>query len=592
MPRIKKIEKKLANAEKVLSPQLAPQLAREMQKLAKTPYDIIQGLVPGLDLFQPRDWPHRSGDRIQIDLHSFPLTESSPGWRSHPCDMCGRACTDIHDTVLCWNCKGGFCLRCYASSDGVVKVKPLEKVIKKGFAACKVCKEPLRSIGLISSLRCAMEAVTHENIHGDGLNTHWSLKDEGEYAAARARKYTRRDETETAIAEYTHAINAVNYLASTTSGQGLVLSARDLLLLCHLQRAQLEGDHVLAASIMKAFPKASVRNPKTDEQSFQLSKAAFQSLFYPLPCKWLAGSVDASLLVMDLREDDMAIAIQRPFMREQLVLLGRTVSDSAIMEASLWAASMPDEIHSRDETFLSLNGIWKGAYTCQCTKQQSAASLVFGEASVAFYLMYQLVYVFPTAREAVDFQRNFLSEWKGETNNSLAVAVQNRLKELGSQAARHIKVIREKSPIPSEMRHLSSGNHKSPFMFVGGNILVTTAGNVAASIHFTLDSYDKYKNSELAEVMAKMLVYLEEQLLSNRSLAGLPPKETGCYHHPDLTMCAYCGKGGPTVELYACVKCKLAKYCGRDCQKKHFVMKGPFGHQPFCQTVAAAAPQN
>lgn len=68
--------------------------------------EAIAAKVPGLDLYQPRDWPHRRGDDVALSLHSFPLTGDSPGRRSHPCENCGQDCLCIHDNVLCWRCKG------------------------------------------------------------------------------------------------------------------------------------------------------------------------------------------------------------------------------------------------------------------------------------------------------------------------------------------------------------------------------------------------------------------------------------------------------------------------------------------------------
>ena len=41
---------------------------------------------------------------------------------------------------------------------------------------------------------------------------------------------------------------------------------------------------------------------------------------------------------------------------------------------------------------------------------------------------------------------------------------------------------------------------------------------------------------------------------------------------PDITRCAACTKANAT---YRCAKCKVVKYCGRDCQAKHWKKGGP-----------------
>jgi hypothetical protein len=56
---------------------------------------------------------------------------------------------------------------------------------------------------------------------------------------------------------------------------------------------------------------------------------------------------------------------------------------------------------------------------------------------------------------------------------------------------------------------------------------------------------------------------------------------------PDETMCAYCGKI-QSGSLKGCGKCQVAKYCGSECQKKHWQMK-PHGHKKFCKIVSENA---
>ena len=65
-----------------------------------------------------------------------------------------------------------------------------------------------------------------------------------------------------AILEYTHAINAINYLASISMGSKLILRAHDILLIAHAYRAELEGKSYLMKKIAKAYPRGSEKQTK------------------------------------------------------------------------------------------------------------------------------------------------------------------------------------------------------------------------------------------------------------------------------------------------------------------------------------------
>lgn len=68
-----------------------------------------------------------------------------------------------------------------------------------------------------------------------------------------------RDNNQHAISEFTHAINAINYLTSLSLGTRLVLRAKDILLIAHHERASLEGNMEICSAILDAFPNGSVR---------------------------------------------------------------------------------------------------------------------------------------------------------------------------------------------------------------------------------------------------------------------------------------------------------------------------------------------
>ena len=126
------------------------------------PLDAIARAVGGdplvLDPWQPRDWPHRRGDPLQLDLHSNPLASDSPGCRSVACENCGGGAQCIHDNCLCWKCKGTFCFHCTGGGDVQrLCMTPVATVLRDGFALCPVCREPLRSIALVDCFRTILE---------------------------------------------------------------------------------------------------------------------------------------------------------------------------------------------------------------------------------------------------------------------------------------------------------------------------------------------------------------------------------------------------------------------------------------------------
>jgi hypothetical protein len=146
-----------------------------------------------------------------------------------------------------------------------------------------------------------------------GFNEHQSsLVQEAEEALDRARTFQSDNNTDAAILEYTHAINAINYYASSSGN--LVLRPHDILLIAHASRAELENNTELVDAILAAYPRASVKNAKSDEPTWYISKSGFESLFYPLPACLLVGAPSApiGLLRSDLRSESKDRALESP----------------------------------------------------------------------------------------------------------------------------------------------------------------------------------------------------------------------------------------------------------------------------------------
>lgn len=175
------------------------------------------------DLFQARDWPHRTGDPIgDPALFTMPMSEG-PGLRSHPCEHCGQDCLMIHDNVLCWKCKGTFCLHCTSRGvGGPNAIMNLGRygIVHEGWGTCPSCTEPLRAIALIPVFRQMIESVQSPS---PTVSTRSLVLEEKDFAMARSQMIIeggvgRDDNKDKLIDEVTHAINAINYHASLYPG--------------------------------------------------------------------------------------------------------------------------------------------------------------------------------------------------------------------------------------------------------------------------------------------------------------------------------------------------------------------------------------
>ena len=538
--------------------------------MSPSPLDEIKANVPGLDLWQPRDWPHRSGDELSLNLHAMPLPEDSPGRRSHPCENCGQACLCIHDNVLCWKCKGAFCFFCTGGGDPQTLCStPLELIVERGFAKCPQCQEPLRSIALIDVFRTMMEDMASQTrtfvFGGNGS----SLVKEAEDALARGLDISDSNK-EQAILEFTHAINAVNYLTSSSSGTRLVLRAFDILLIAHGHRAELEDNQALVDSILAAYPRASVKTAGNDEKTWYLTQSAYETLFYPLQANLMAGSRSlGGLVIIDQKSQSLERALECDELKEQMASSGYQYAGSLISSPSY------KEVHPSigfDPTFDSLNGVWRGLVSYEYA-QPALEFCEIGNHSVAFWSMIQFIWVFSTNLAANEYTRiRIVGKDIGEENWPLAAKESPRLmkmvkratKESGMQELAKIGVIRgQTQPAISVM---------------------ATVGNVATKIFVHLSGSDV--DDAACYIATKSLAYLERQLKEFRTTSRASARNAPHYH-PDLTVCAYCGKDSEE-RLKTCSRCKLSRYCSFACQKKHWEMKGQFGHTMLCKSVVKA----
>ena len=192
---------------------------------AKYTHREVEAMVspPGiLDLFQARDWPHRTGDPIgDPALFTMPMSEG-PGLRSHPCEHCGQGCQMIHDNVLCWKCKGTFCFHCttrHLGDPSAVMSMSRHDIVHKGWGTCPSCTEPLRAIALIPVFRQVKESMDSPS---PTVSTRSLVLEEMDDAFLRVKMICDGEieggDKSMAIEEATHAINAINYHASLSPG--------------------------------------------------------------------------------------------------------------------------------------------------------------------------------------------------------------------------------------------------------------------------------------------------------------------------------------------------------------------------------------
>jgi hypothetical protein len=198
-----------------------------------------------------------------------------------------------------------------------------------------------------------------------------------------------------------------------------------------------------------------------------------------------------------------------------------------------------------------------------------------GEAHVTILDMIQFVRVFPTRTQARDYSRLLFENQKiGEENAPLHAR----------NSSEHVKLLKTTAK--------SFGVQDLHKVYVlAGSINSFPLANATLSVLASVENgCTKIFISVIGEardgilLAAKALAYLERQLVEHRSANVASLKEA--WHHPDLTMCAYCGENSD--HLKTCSRCKLSKYCSVDCQKEHWMMKGKFGHRKLCNDVTRA----
>lgn len=547
--------------------------------MSRTSLDEIAANVAEIDLWQARDWPHRRGDDITLNLHSYPLDESSPGRRSHPCENCDAPCLCIHDNVLCWKCKSTFCLHCTALDPNSLLHIPMHRVLELGFGKCHTCQEPLRSIALVDVLRFMMEEMDKTNAFARGLQASCSsLVQEAEDALARGKRCRKRD-PEQAILEYTHAINAINYVTSSSCGSRLVLRALDIFLIAHSLRAELEDDQALCEAIVAAYPKKSVRTAIDGEEEWFLSQSAYETLFYPLQANVMCGSrPQGGFVTIDQRSQSKDDSFKSEDLFKQLSVAGYS---AASFLNPMFTSTHP-HCDGIDASFDSLDGKMKGllGYSLDTSIEgmSGPTPCTMGAHSFSFWGMVQFIRVFPTDLAAAEYTRNMIvtkqiGEEKGPLNAKhdpqLTSFIQRAAKDADVENLCRLHVIKSEGMVNG---------------MIFGISIVASVGNVSTKIFIQVHDEGSIDNVA-CHLGTKALAYLSRQLQEHRTTdAALIPE--AAHHPPDLTVCAYCGNDDEGL-LKSCSRCKLSRYCGVDCQKKHFAMKGPFGHKPFCKNVVA-----
>ena len=387
------------------------------------PLEKIAAAIPELDLWQPRDWPHRRGDTISLSLLTYPLPDDSPGNRPHDCENCSTRCDTIHDCVQCWKCKSTFCRDCTFKQDGFLPAfsMKMNEIVESGFGKCYSCQEPLRSMAIPDNSRALLEVGFRPGEDGelqlfqdcqkhiclDPQTAIASLVQEAEDSLKRADLSRKFQQVDRAILEYTHAINAVNYIASLTSGNGLVLRIHDILLIAHGKRAELEGNPALREAILVAYPKASVKDLNASQsESWYLSESAYQTLFWLLSAKFLVGSGDEQgrCFCIDMRARNIDQAFSCPFLLDQLRLAGISATGQVVMEIRL-KLLVEHGFCSIDHEFNSFNGIWRGSFA-HLDMMMGIPTVTTGSHSIRLLAIYQDIRVFRNDITAAEYTRN------------------------------------------------------------------------------------------------------------------------------------------------------------------------------------------
>mmetsp|Transcript_24149 Transcript_24149/g.49819 ORF Transcript_24149/g.49819 Transcript_24149/m.49819 type:complete len:706 (+) Transcript_24149:293-2410(+) len=553
----------------------------------------VEALVPGglLDLYQPRDWPRRAGDPIgDPSLFTMPLSDdSSPGMRSHPCENCGQSCMIIHDNVLCWKCKGAFCLHCTSAHlpggpNGILNLG-FRRIVEEGWGKCPSCTEPLRAIALIPVFRRILEDVP------DGQPPPSLVLAEAEHAIRGAIKLADRNDLQGAALEATHAINAINYHSALYPGGKLSADARGKLLLFHGVRASSEVNIELESAIGEALeareagtgPSSGVENtgsastsPSPDDEG-----RAFRSLFYPLPAAWLAGGSQTGLLGVDVRTDCREVAVLSKQFEDQVSIIPGVSYEVQQQSAQM----IPDARNGFPDAC--------GAERVGCTynyqpRPPPTRTLVeFCGHTVETAQIVQFIFQFGKSSQASEYIDAAIEQghagdqghpFNVKVDDILTTALKERL-GLGDAGNRPL------IPPNSNIKVLKGAFEMGPMRMFGLS-MYASVNHYVTRFWFACEPVTTTKEAAIGVALgfsAKGIVHLYRQitgcqLTSTRKLLLSAAPD----YMFAVDICSFCGdeSGG---DLKRCTGCMTARYCSSgECQKRHWKMKGPNAHKVTC----------
>ena len=469
---------------------------------------------------------------------------------------------------------------------------PLKVIAQRGYGSCPRCHEPLRSTAMIDVFRYMQEDMeaqnsgSNENPRNRAKGT--SLVEEAEDALKRGRDaMDDASKKSYAISKFTHAINAINYLTSASNGERFLLRAKDIFIIAHHERAVLEGKMELCAAILEAFPKQSHRRVDKGDGVFQLSMSAFQSLFYPLPASSMVGS-SGTLLRVDMRGSTKDEAFQLKDWKSQLKVAKMDADELRVFEMSKQAMPHCD---GSDLRFDSLGGKCKGVFVYHSIPRKS---------TMGFSVVNMGNESFQTSG-IIQFVRSFLTDTAAQEYTRLIIESKEIGEERGAMNSKEDAALTKS--LKKTIKGMDVNNCRKLFVLKGshgpmiGISVVVAIYNVSTKIFIGTMGGDNI--AKACRLIATMVSYLDRQLqvfrVSGETSNETPLPDLGAFAistnrlpiraekgYPDITLCAFCGKEGEP-SLRKCSQCSLAKYCSVDCQKKHWVMKGPFAHKPFCK---------
>lgn len=411
------------------------------------------------------------------------------------------------------------------------------RIAHEGWGDCPNCKERLRSVALIGVFRFMVDQMAA--VSGDGKQN-MSLMEEAERSLSLARKEKQSGNVDKAIEEYTHAINAVNYYASTTSGTALILRPKDVLLICHAERAELEGNQSLVNSIRTTFPRASVKEIRKSENDITFSVDAFRALFYNLPAYRLLPNRGGNIMV-DTRTQTVEGFIQSDAFKE-LKKLATNADDWEQL------VSPVPPIHSDDPAFSSLGGIRKGVLA-----HYPVHLNLRDEADIPPMLSsIQIIWAFPSKKAASEYIRVTAERLLSGENKAPLYCQPNP-----SLTDDIKKTIRRHLADGENLKRLQVSVSKARIPNMHAVTFFCAVGCVATKLFcscFSDEFFATFLNDTFPVLASKVALRLET---FQKEYNGVQPP----FHFmPDSTTCAYCGKNEPAGTTFsACSKCRITK---------------------------------